>query len=563
MWLADRVLFVASTCAATSLFASNVLAQAYPLASFQGTSAGEELGRCLAGGVDVDLDGHVDFAIGGRDVVLVVSGATGSVIHTLHSASGNPGFGSAVALTGDLDGDEHAEILVGETSTLGSALPSAAIVYSGATGSVVRTHPYPPSPFTGRALTGLGDVDFDGVADYASCSPSSPGLVVYSGATGVEVFQADTYVPPVPPAPAEPTPARPIASVGDYNGDGVADLLLGEHQPVDQSDDDGFATVRSGADGSKLTTLRTPEHTPWFGVSVASLGDITGDGVHEFLVGGPRNFQNFTSPGFVVLIDGAKSEAMHTFKGKVPGEEFGSAVANAGDVDGDGVPDILIGAPGNGSGYARLYSGATRRPLLDISGQRRAERFGTAAARIGDLDGDGVPDFAISAPHAVVGSTQQGAVRMLSYAGIPAGSASFGSGCAGSSGATPLALTGGGALTSAGNKAFKLLLTYAKPGAFVALQLGLSNTQSGATSLPSTLDNLGMPACQQLVSADFLVATMSLGSETGEGRASFDLPIPTEAALVGVTAYVQWFVSDPGPAILPGVVSNALQLTIQ
>jgi len=570
MRLVFRFLFLTSAlCASASMLASRALAQAYPIDAYAGAVANQRLGRSLAGGGDVDLDGQADFVIGGRDLALVISGATGDPIWTLESGTGLAGFGYAVALAGDMNGDGHAEILVGAPLLNGTdGTSSSAFVYSGATGTLLRAHDYANSDFSGRSVAGLGDTDFDGVADYAVCGPTGPGLVVYSGASGAQRFAVSVWSStPIPEWPFHvPAPGRPIAGVKDVDGDGRADILVGRpnHASAIPTLYAGSASVQSGADGSTLFTISTETITPTFGSAVAALGDLDGDGRDELVVGGGGHWTGDPwKPGHAELVDGANGAVLHTFRGLHLDDRFGSSVAALGDVDGDGAPDLLVGAPNHGPGYAQIFSGLSRRTLLTIDGQRRGEQFGTATAGAGDLNDDGVPDVAIGAPHASIASFEHGAVRSLSYAGIPAGSAAFGTGCPGSTGVTPLALTGGGAATSAGNKAFRILLTHAKPATFVALQLGLSNTQSGATPLPFNLANFGMPACDELVSSDFLHATMSIAGGPNEGRATFPLPIPPEPALSGLTVYLQWFVSDPGFTILPGVVTNGLQLTVQ
>jgi hypothetical protein len=85
-------------------------------------------------------------------------------------------------------------------------------------------------------------------------------------------------------------------------------------------------------------------------------------------------------------------------------------------------------------------------------------------AGAGDLNGEGFPDFTVGANGADPASvTDAGAATVFSYAGIPAGSSTFGSGCPGQGGYVPAILTGGGVPTSAGNPSFRILLARARP----------------------------------------------------------------------------------------------------
>ena len=94
-----------------------------------------------------------------------------------------------------------------------------------------------------------------------------------------------------------------------------------------------------------------------FGWAVSELGDIDGDGAMEAMAGAPGNSIGGMGAGRSYAFSGKTGALLYTFTGD-PGDKLGYALADAGDVDGDGTTDIIVGAPGNGPGHARVYSGA-------------------------------------------------------------------------------------------------------------------------------------------------------------------------------------------------------------
>ncbi|MGX2042098.1 VCBS repeat-containing protein [Methylocaldum sp. MU1018] len=206
------------------------------------------------------------------------------------------------------------------------------------------------------------------------------------------------------------------ATLGDVNGDGIPDLLKSAYlQDVGGSPHQGQAFVFSGADGSLLYTLDdpVPQAGAGFGVTVAGPGDVDGDGRPDILVGAPNQDSNGnTLQGQVFVFSGADGNLLHILNAPTPQANalFGESVAGAGDVDGDGRPDILVGAPGQDvdhiyQGRAFVFSGADGSLLLtldDPTPQRSAD-FGWAVAGAGDVDGDGRPDILVGAADQTVG----------------------------------------------------------------------------------------------------------------------------------------------------------------
>jgi hypothetical protein len=201
--------------------------------------------------------------------------------------------------------------------------------------------------------------------------------------------------------------------IGDVNSDGVLDLAVGApHHVVDEIDERAFsvgrAFVMSGNSDTVFLTLDdpTPEENGRLGTSVATLGDVNSDDKADFLVGIPgkdigEGEDAVPDVGVAYLYSGADGSILRTLTDPVAENDarFGFAAANAGDVDGDGVADALIGAPGRAKAF--VFSGKTGDLIFTIPSpvtEKIPSFFGYAVAGGRDLDGDGKPDFVIGAP---------------------------------------------------------------------------------------------------------------------------------------------------------------------
>lgn len=407
---------------------------------------GESVGAI---GGDVNGDGVPDFIAGarGEDPGLafinsgqahVFSGADGSVIRTLTSP--NPKywgfFGSSVdGVGGDVNGDGVFDLLVGAPYENPGSSPTdagRAYVFSGADGALLHTLQAPleegGSQF-GVVVAGLrGDVDADGVADflvsqpYASPagSPYAAGRVhVFSGASGAWLYSVAS--------PIEESVSAfgwTAAPAGDADSDGVPDLIVGAYleDPGTAPSNAGRAHVYSGATGTLIATLVSPneEKDGYFGRSVSAAGgDLNGDGSDDVLVG--AFWENLPGgldqAGRAYAFNGADGAPLLTLESPNPyiAGWFGSAVAGTGaDANGDGIVDLLVGAPKEGeeaglnfeSGRAHLYSGADGSLLQTlVSPYLEPDAwFGSSLAPAGgDLDGDGIADMLIGAERSDLG----------------------------------------------------------------------------------------------------------------------------------------------------------------
>ncbi len=155
-----------------------------------------------------------------------------------------------------------------------------------------------------------------------------------------------------------------VSAAGDADGDGTNDVLVGAGGEQSAGPNSGRAYLFSGATGTLLLTLESPnaEQTGFFGSAVAGIDDLDADGRPELLIGGQgENTVGGFGAGRVYAFGGADGGLLFTLESPnaQPGGVFGSAVAAAGDTDGDGRPDILLGAMGEdmpaGGSAGRAY----------------------------------------------------------------------------------------------------------------------------------------------------------------------------------------------------------------
>jgi hypothetical protein len=372
------------------------------LHTFRGptTGKGALFGWAVSELRDVDGDGVTDAIVGEVDGgskmqgrVWVYSGRTG---HLLFRRSGRPGEqdGYAIADAGDVNGDGVSDVISGAVGQAGDI--GHAYVYSGASGkTIMRLRGHNHGDMFGAAVAGAGDVNGDGVPDLLVGAPGTGAdtghAYVISGRTfrTIRVLSAHRRADEF---------GDGVAHTADLNGDGVRDLIVGASG---KDPGQGAVYVYSGRTGNLLFRIRGERGNAAFGqFFVAGVGDVNGDGVPDIYIGDYASNNAGAAGGYAAVYSGVDGARLHAWRGAA-GEGMGPG-RSAGDVTGDGVPDIIVGNytssdGAKGAGKVQIFSGATGKRLRTITSTTPNENLGFDAVGIGDTNGNGAPDFLISA----------------------------------------------------------------------------------------------------------------------------------------------------------------------
>lgn len=217
-----------------------------------------------------------------------------------------------------------------------------------------------------------------------------------------------------------------LAGGYDFDGDGHDDIVIGApNADAGGRIDNGVVRIVSGATGVALVTKIGDSDGDRFGHAVAICGDVNGDGVRDVIVGAPAASVGGVNPGMARVVSGANGATLRTLVGDADGDQFGWAVDGGFDSDSDGVPDLIVGAPtGNfnglwSTGYARTFSGASGAVLFNYNGTYAGGAAGWSVAALGDVDNNGRKDFAVGV------AAHNGVGRVLVYDGRTVGASVF------------------------------------------------------------------------------------------------------------------------------------------
>lgn len=393
-------------------------------------------------------------------------------------------FGRAVTSLGDHDGDGIVDVAVGayHDSEVGDLTGAVYILFLNADGTVREEQkisavagglvgPLEDLDYFGSSVASLGDLDGDGVGDLAVGAAGDGDGAFLAGAVYIlflnpdGTVRAEQKISPTEGGFTGPLIAwdffgASVVSIGDHDGDGIGDIAVGAEEQEGGSG--SVYVLLLNADG----TVRGEQAISWdtggldagledldfFGSSVASVGDLDGDGVADLAVGAPGDDDDdggdewgavyilFLNADGTVRAEQKISATEGGSEGPQSGERyFGASLTSTGDLNGDGMRDLVVGARGAGSPWGAgpwgsevyvltLDSDGTvhaRHKLVDVEeGGARAEKGSAASgfgwprprgslAVLGDLDGNGVDDLAVGAPNVDDGGLFRGAVYML------------------------------------------------------------------------------------------------------------------------------------------------------
>ncbi|WP_293006128.1 integrin alpha [Nitrosomonas sp.] len=452
-----------------------------------GVAAFDFSGRPVSSAGDVNGDGFADVLVGaaaadsngynsgssyvvfgkadGFDATLALSSLDGSNGFSLNGVAASDSLGSSVSSAGDVNGDGFTDVIVGALGAAPNGIPSGSsyVVFGKASGfdatldlssldgsNGFRLDGVAARDLSGQSVSNAGDVNGDGFADVLvgafGADPngdfSGSSYVVFGKASGFAAtldlssldgsngFRLDGVA-------AGDVSGGSLSSAGDVNGDGFADVFVGAASADPNGDFSGSSYVVFGKaagfdatmnlaslDGSNGFRLDGAAVYDISGASLSSAGDVNGDGLADVIVGAPNAGSSYVvfgkATGFSATLDLSSLDGSNGFRleGELDGAGF--SVSGAGDVNGDGFADLIIGAPGgslnggySGSSYVVFGKASGFGATMDLSSLDSDSGFrldgaaydfsSESVSSAGDVNGDGFADVMVGAVQASPG----------------------------------------------------------------------------------------------------------------------------------------------------------------
>jgi len=317
--------------------------------------------------------------------------------------TGGGRFSTAIAAAGDLDQDGTVDVLVGAPKSEPTGKDDQVgqvFCFSGATGEILfELNGEGLHHHFGRAVEGMPDLDLDGVLDFVVGAPQY-------GAPSNRIGRAYLYSGKLRDLLYERTGENSgdefghvFAALDDLTGDGIDEWIVGALSNDEAMTEAGKAYVYSGPDGALIAEFLGTQRYQAFGMSASAVGDLDGGGRHDFLIGTAENAAG-GGIGRAFLYSGETLSLIKEIVATSPySEDFGLSLSCPGDVNGDQVPDFLIGDPkdverGSVSGRLYVYSGRTLLHLWSYYGEE-SDSLGSRHDGLGDLNMDGYADFVV------------------------------------------------------------------------------------------------------------------------------------------------------------------------
>jgi len=364
----------------------------------------------------------------------VYSTASGRLLHSVPGHFSPGSFGNGIGFAGDVDGDGAGDVVAGSYDRAGSQT-GYALVFTASNGMTLRVlRSGKTGDQFGIQAHGVGDLDRDGYDDLVvaaptddSAGPAAGRAYFFSGHTGEVLFTLEGDAPGdefasgvtgdvydrsglfaigareagpghrgrvyiyrmIDGKPVRLFTVEPLASshelgayflsfLGDVDADGTPDLYAGDYADDAHGEESGRVHVLSGRTGERLLELEGRSEWGGLGTGYGRVGDVDGDGHADILAGSWRNNDGAEAGGAAFLYSGSDGRLLACFTGRFPGRTFGHDAIGIGDVDGDGLIDLLITNAGNSGvqpreiGHVYLFSGAGLLDSRDAAPSRTA-----------------------------------------------------------------------------------------------------------------------------------------------------------------------------------------------
>ncbi len=362
---------------------------------------------------------YIQIVVNDNDAVypIVIDPLSSTSSNVVSKSQEDSGFGFRSTTAGDVNGDGYGDIIIGAPYyDNGQIDEGAAFLYFGSTSGISFSEDWSgesnqASANFGASVSTAGDVNGDGYSDIIVGAPNyganeNGGVYLYLGSQDGPSLTSDWFKYGLQPSGNF---GSSISTAGDINGDGFSDIVVGSSG---YSSNNGAVFVYHGSSTGLSEITNWIFSSTWpnsnFGESVSTAGDVNGDGFSDIIVGasGYANGQLSEGAAFVFYgsIEGLSSSSYLTIEGNSDYQYFGCSVATAGDVNGDGYSDVIIGAKGyqigiNVIGGAFIHYGSELGLSItandNILGTRNGSDFGISVSTAGDINGDGYSDVIV------------------------------------------------------------------------------------------------------------------------------------------------------------------------